>query len=197
MSILKAWKNDIAKNGKMVEEEKAEVLALLAKNEGNIAKTSRELDVTPYMLRKLRDTNLELYQEARKRMAEALEDKVYVIANKYANEILRRVEDEEALKGMKIKELAVTMGIAVDKLNVMATVRGKFGETQKAAEGLSGLTEEEFQNIVDAEYRDITAEEPKADEDLSGTPKDELPVRPKRVSTIGSFLHRSDSSTRP
>jgi len=177
-------------------EDQAQALALLAHNEGNVAKTSKELEMTPYMLRKIRDANRELYQETRKRLAEALEDKVSIIANEYANEILRRVQDEETLKGMKIKELAVTMGIAVDKLNVMTTVRGKFGETQKAADDLSKLTDEELQDIVDAEFREIKAGEPESDEDLSGTPKDKLLTRSGGVSTVGSLLHRSGSKRR-
>lgn len=173
----------------MVED--AQAIALLAENEGNVAQTARELDITPYMLRKLRDTNLELYREARKRMAEALEDKVYVIASKYADEILRRVKDEEALKGMKIKDLAVTMGIAVDKLRVMATVHSQFGEAQKAADGISGLSEEDFLKVVDAEFRELSAEELEAkDESVPDTPEDELLARPSGVPTFGSLLHR-------
>lgn len=174
------------------EEEKAQAIARLAKNEGNVAKTAKELSLTPYMLRKIRDANRELYKEACERIAAGIFDKTLVIADKYLGEIVRRSEDEEELKKAKTKDLMVTAAIAIDKLNVMTTVRGKFGNTQKAADDLSELTEEEMQDIIDAEYKEITeAEEPTSDEDLSGTPKDKFPSRPSGVSTIGTLLHRS------
>lgn len=176
------------------EEEKSQALALLAANEGNVAKTARELDLTPYTLRKIRNANPALYKEACERIAAGIFDKTLVIADKYLGEIVRRSEDEDELKGAKTKELMVTAAIAIDKLNVMTTVRGKFGDTQKAADDLSELTEEEFQDIVDAEYEEITeAEEPTSDEDLSDTPKDKLSSRSSGVSTIGSLLHRGSS----
>jgi len=178
------------------QEEKANAIALLAKNEGNVVKTAKELEITPYMLRKLRDSYPQLYEAARRRMAEDLYDKVNIMAHRYADEILNRIEDEEALEGMKIKELAVVMGIAVDKINVMATVRSKFGEAQKSADSFTLLSEEDLQKAVDAEFRELKAGEPTDDEDMSDTPKHEFPTRPSGVSAIGSLLHSSGGKRR-
>ena len=178
-------------------DEKANAIALLAKNEGNLSKTAKELDITPYMLRKLRDSYPQLYEAARRRMAEDLYDKVNIMAHKYADEILNRIEDEESLGGMKIKELAVVMGIAVDKINVMATVRSKFGDAQKSVDSFTQLSEEDLQKAVDAEFKVLsdnkaeepTVREPTTDEDMSDTPKHEFPARSSGVSAIGSLLH--------
>jgi hypothetical protein len=175
------------------EEETARALTTLAVNEGNIAKTARELEVTPYMLRKLRDANYALYEEAQKRIVEGIFDKTIIMTDKAADEIISRLEDPKTLADMKIKELGVMFGIGVDKVSVMTTVRGKFTDTQQAVDDLSKLTEEEMQDIIDAEYRELMAEEPTSDEDLSDTPKDKLSSRPGGVSTIGSLLHRGSS----
>ena len=178
----------------IVGEEKAKALALLAVNEGNLARTSRETGLTPYKLRRLRDTNLELYQETQRRIAEGLLDTTLLIGRAVLDEVHNRVTDPDKIEEMKLKDLMVVAGISIDKVNVMTNVRGKFGPAQRAAEDYTKLSDDEIAGIIDVEFRDVTADEGQANEDMPDTPKDELPFRSKRVSPLGTLLHsRSDS----
>lgn len=178
----------------MVTEDSAQAIALLAENEGNVAQTAKELEITPYMLRKVRDTNIELYREVCQRIAAGVFDKTLYIADKYLDEIARRADDD-LFEGVKTKELMVTAAIAIDKLNVMTTVRGKFGEAQKTADDISKLSEEELQQAIDAEFRELSAEEPKAkDASVPDTPEDKLLAKPSGVSTFGSLLPSSGNT---
>lgn len=175
-------------------EKDAKALVLLAQNEGNVAKTAKELHVTAYQLRRLRDANLELYEAAQKRIIEGIFDKVIVMTDMYLSEIIRRGENPEELDGIKIKELGVMAGIGVDKINVMTTVRAKFGGVQKAADSFGKMTDEEIADAIDG---DFTIEEPKANEGMSNTPKDGLSDRPKRVSPLRSILHSRSNTGKP
>ena len=172
-------------------EEKAQALAVLAEKEGNLKEAAKELNLTPYILKKLRNAYPELYEAARKQMVDDLYDKTIVMANRYADEILNRLDDPETLAGMKTEKLAVVYGISVDKTGVMTHIRSKFGEAQKKAEDFSQYTDEEMQKAIEGEFKEIQAEEPTDDESMSGPPKDKLPIRPSSVPTLGSFLHRS------
>lgn len=183
----------VSEGTEQATEETAQSLALLAANEDNIAKTARELKITPYQLRKLRQKFPETYEAARRLLVNDIYDKTIVATNLYADELVRRIEDEETLDKMSVKEVAVTFGILVDKTNVMTTVRGKFGDAQKQAEGFGSLTEEELQEAIDADFEVLSetpeAEEPTNDESVLDTPTDELPVRPSGVPATGPVLH--------
>lgn len=171
------------------QEQHAQALITLAQNEGNLAKSAKELDITPYHLRKIRDANPQAYEAIRKRFVEGLFDKAIIMADKYGDELLRRIENPEQLAKMKAKEIATVFGIMVDKINVMSTVRGRFGESQRAAEGYSELPDEELAAILEGEFREIS-DEAESDEDMSDTPEDELHAEKRRVSPIGAVLHR-------
>lgn len=181
--------------GKPVEfsnEQKAQALAVLAEKEGNLTEAAKELNLTPYMLKKLRNAYPELYEAARKQMIDDLYDKTIVMANRYADEILNRLDDPETLAGMKTEKLAVVYGISVDKTGVMTAVRSKFGDAQKKADDYGHYTDEEMQKAIEGEFRMLPkAEEPPDNESVSGTPKDKLPIRPRSIPAVGSFLHRS------
>jgi hypothetical protein len=182
-------------------EETATALTTLAGNEGNLTATEKELkaqgwDISVYKLRRLRDAYPQVYELARSRLIDDLYDKTLIMTNRYADEIIRRLDDPDTLAAMKTVKLATVYGIGIDKLNVMTTVRSKSGETQKAAKKLEGLTEDDLQKAIDAEFKEIKAEEPIDDEDMSGTSEDKLPIRPGGVPSIGSFLHRSSDKGR-
>ena len=181
----------VGKPAELSNEQKAQALAVLAQEEGNLAQASKQLDISAYQLKKLRNAYPELYEAARKQMVDDLHDKTIIMANRYADEILRRLDSPEELIGMKTEKLAVVYGIAVDKTNVMTHIRSKFGEAQKKAEDYSKFTDDEIQKAIDGEYRLLPqAEEPPDDESMSDTPKDKFPIRPRSVPAIGSFLHR-------
>lgn len=183
--------------GKPIEftnEQKAQALAVLAEKEGNLAEAAKELNLTPYILKKLRNAYPDLYEAARKQMVDDLYDKTIVMANRYADEILNRLDDPETLAGMKTEKLAVVYGISVDKTGVMTAVRSKFGDAQKKADDYGHYTDEEMKKAIEGEFRMLPktpeAEEPTDNESVSGTPKDKFPIRPRRVPAVGDFLHR-------
>lgn len=173
-------------------EQKAQALAVLAQKEGNLAEAAKELQLSPYHLKKLRNSYPELYEVACKQMVDDLHDKTIIMANRYADEILRRLDSPEELQGMKTEKLAVVYGIAVDKTKITTYIRTKFGEAQKKAEDYGKFTDEEMQKAIEGEFRMLPkAEEPPDNESVPSTPKDELPIRPRRIPAVGSFLHRS------
>jgi len=172
-------------------EEKAQALALLAANEGNLAKTSEELKLTPYHLRKIRNNNLELYRRIQKQIAADLYDKTTIMAGTYADEILRRIEDPEELEKMNTKHLATVFGIAIDKIDVMTRVQSKFENVQRKSQDYESYSDEQLVDILEGKFKVI--EEEKQHEDMPDTPKDGVPARPSGVSAIGSALHRSHS----
>lgn len=183
----------------IAQDEKAQALALLAINEGNLAQTSRETGLTPYKLRKLRDTNYELYETVRYRVAEGLLDKTLLITDVTLDEIHRRMTDPELIQDMKVKDLMVISAIGIDKINVMTVVRGKFGATRRATEEFEKMTEEEIMEAIEGEFEVISDEVAKeakdTNEDMSDTPEDELHAKERRVPPAGPFLHRSSGET--
>jgi hypothetical protein len=174
------------------EEEAARGLTVLAANQGNLAQTARETGISPYHLRKLRQNNYELYDRVCKEIAAGILDKTLYLTDKYLAEIGRRI-DEGELVDTKTKDLMVTAAIGIDKINVMTTVRSKFGDVQKKSQELDGMSEEEIWEAIDAEYEVLPeapqAEEPDDNESLSDTSQDELPVGPSGVPATGSVLH--------
>lgn len=171
----------------MVVEQTSTAIALLAQNEGNVAKTSRALGITAPRLRKLRDENLQLYEEARRRIAEGIFDKVLLTTDLYLEEILRRIEDPDELRGMKVKDMMVVVGIGVDKTNVLMAIKSKLGDVQKDADSYSDMNLEELQNAIDGEYRELTDESPAkepVDEGVPDTSEDGIPSRPRGVSAF-------------
>jgi hypothetical protein len=174
-------------------EETAKALAVLASEDGNLTNAAKELDITPYMLKRLRDSYPELYEMARQRMVDDLYDKSIIMAERYSDEILRRLEDPEALAAMRTEKLAVVYGIAVDKVNVMTAVRSKFGQAQKQAQDFSKFSDKDIEKAVDAEFEEIKAEEPTDNESLPSSSEDELLIRPSSLPAFGAILHSSSN----
>lgn len=150
------------KNRRYRDDEKAAALAALAANKGNVLRTAKLLNIPATTITNwMNDAEFsKLGDEKKGDLADELES----VAWKLAGAI------ESKLKSAGLRDVSVSLGIAVDKLQLLRNLPTNINRSENAGDDLSKLTDDDLaRRLAEARSRAALAGAPTGSSTDSGT----------------------------